>query len=75
MSIAPELRCPTCRSFDWYRDGFAMQECEDGSIVRRRLTDSADRDTPWSCTVCGFEVPPWTVLARELGRASREEGP
>jgi len=68
-----DLRCPSCRSLDWYRDGFALHEREDGLLVRRRLTASADRDTPWSCAACGYEVPGHTLLHRRLMAAQASE--
>jgi DNA-directed RNA polymerase subunit RPC12/RpoP len=64
-----DLRCPTCRSLDWYRDGFTMYERDDGRLVRVRLTASADLATPWSCATCGFEVEDWTTLHRSLEAA------
>lgn len=64
------IRCPACRSIDWYRDGLALWERADGLIVRQRLTASADRETPWSCAVCGHEVAAETLLRRYLAAAA-----
>jgi hypothetical protein len=47
-----------------------MREREDGTILRQRLTASADRDTPWSCAVCGHEVAAETLLRRHLAAAA-----
>ena len=66
------IRCPTCRAFDWYRDGFAMFEDDDGTVARRRLTASADLTTPWSCAQCGYEVPDWSALDRQLREAQTD---
>lgn len=60
------IRCPECRALDWYRDGFAIWEHEDGTLERQRLTASADQATRWSCAQCAYEVPEWTVLDRSL---------
>jgi Zn finger protein HypA/HybF involved in hydrogenase expression len=69
------IRCPACRSIDWYRDGFAMRELEDGTILCQRLTTSADQDTPWSCAVCGHEVAAETLLRRHLAAAAQAAQP
>ena len=65
-----EIRCPTCRSIDWYRDGLLMYELDDGAIVRERLADAADTAAPWSCATCAYEVPDTSVLRRRLIGAS-----
>ena len=68
-----DLRCPHCRSLDWYRDGFELRERDDGLVIRRRLTASADRLTPWSCAACGFEVHDHTRLHDRLVAAQEPD--
>ena len=62
----PSLRCPNCRMFDWYRDGFVMHEHSDGVVERRRVEPTTDGAAAWSCATCSYAVPDWTVLARQL---------
>jgi DNA-directed RNA polymerase subunit RPC12/RpoP len=64
-----ELRCPSCRAFDWLRDGFAMREVT-GEVVRERLAPSADLDRPWSCARCGYQVVDTSLLRRRLTEAA-----
>ena len=66
MDALVEIRCPACRRFDWYRDGYAMYELADGAINSQRLTPSADLSAPWSCAACGYEVKERTNLSRAL---------
>ena len=67
-----EIRCPTCRSIDWYRDGLLMYELDDGTIVRERLSPEADPAAPWSCATCAYEVPETSLLRGRLVDASSQ---
>lgn len=62
-----EIRCPACRSIDWWLDGFVIVENEAGDLDRHQAEPAAgDATAPWCCASCGFETPPWTQLARQL---------
>jgi len=61
-----EVRCPDCRSLDWFRDGFVMHEAPAGGVLRQRLTPSSERANPWACARCGYEVRGDTLLHRRL---------
>lgn len=65
-----EIRCPSCRAIDWYRDGLLMYELDDGTIVRERLSPSDDPTAPWSCATCAYEVPDTSLLRRRIADAS-----
>jgi hypothetical protein len=62
-----ELRCPICRSLDWYRDGLLIEEVDDERLVMRRVDEPAGEDLPvWSCNQCSHELPTWTALSKTL---------
>jgi hypothetical protein len=66
------LRCPSCRSIDWFRDGFVIVKLEaTGDIVRRRVmsSDPILARGPWACARCAYQVPVPSNLALELHRA------
>jgi hypothetical protein len=67
----PTLRCPGCRAFDWYHDGFVMHELPGGLVVRERRAASGTigLDLPWSCAQCGYEVRDGDPLGRGLQAA------
>jgi hypothetical protein len=65
-TLAESLRCPGCRSIDWYRDGFDVYERPDGSVQRLRTGPIAGAFAPWSCARCGHTVPWRAELHRIL---------
>jgi hypothetical protein len=70
MNDDREIRCPTCRALDWYREGPLMYELDDGTIVREPTSSAADASGPWSCASGGYEVPETSLLRRRLVEAS-----
>jgi len=61
------LRCPNCRSLDWYRSGVVVAEAEDGHL---QFADVGWRDhsgdSQWSCAQCAYESPAWSRLSKQL---------
>jgi hypothetical protein len=62
-----DIRCPACRELDWYRNGLTLVELSDGSLVSERVGPEREGDDTWSCMSCGYEVPGWSALNKELG--------
>jgi hypothetical protein len=63
------LRCPACRSIDWFRDCNVVVQVEStGDIVYRCVLPSQPTltDAPWSCMSCAYEVPEPGLLAAQL---------
>jgi len=53
---ADELRCPSCGSLKWYRDGLWIHGTPSGGVVCQRLKPARGGDVPWSCSSCGETV-------------------
>ncbi len=64
-----EIRCPTCRAIDWFRDGFVIHELEDGTVDRSRVAPAKGDGAAWSCATCSYEVPEWAALHARLNGA------
>lgn len=70
MIAVPDMRCPTCRSIAWARNGFVIAQNGDGLVDRRRVAP-AERPqdgspAAWSCARCGFAATVGTPLHRGL---------
>ncbi len=66
---ADEIRCPTCKTVDWIRDGFTMTEAAEGDVTRQRIPPSAGALDRWSCFGCGDHVPDDDALSHLLTEA------
>ena len=64
-----EIRCPTCREIDWFRDGFTLRELPDSMIERLRVAPAKGDPTVWSCAQCAYEVPDPSLLLMRLNAA------
>jgi hypothetical protein len=64
---------PCLPELEWFRDGFAIYELEDGTIVRAQLVAPMAPDPSWACAGCGYEVPDHGVLRRHLTDGARVE--
>ncbi len=53
---ADDLRCPSCDSVKWYRDGLWIRGIASGEVVSERLVPAKGSDVPWSCSSCGETV-------------------
>ncbi len=69
MDDSGEIRCPTCREIDWFRDGFKLHELPDGAIERARMAPDMGGETVWSYTHCAYEVPDPSLLLAQLNAA------
>ena len=71
MSSVADVRCPSCQSVDWFRDGCVIAAV-DGAIVtgctRVQEADPALRGTTWSCNQCSHELDAGSGVARSLDR-------
>ncbi len=70
MIAVPQMRCPTCRSIAWRRNGFVIAQDGEGLVDRRRVAP-AERSgsvgpAAWSCARCGFAAAVGTPLYRGL---------
>ena len=67
MDATTPVRCPSCRSVEWFRDGFVIIEVEStGEIIRHRVSpsDPSLGDCLWSCMTCGYRaLEPSSVAA------------
>ena len=68
---ADELRCPTCRSVKWYRDGLRIHGTRGGEVVTERLAPARGGDLPWSCSACGETVFSFMLLHVRLEQVAR----
>jgi hypothetical protein len=63
------LRCPVCRSIEWFRNCNTLVESEStGEIAFRCVLPSDPRlvSSPWACMICAYEVPEPSVLFERL---------
>jgi hypothetical protein len=61
------IRCPYCRTIDWFREGWTVVEDDAGVIASQRALRSAGLEEPvWSCMTCGDETPRPSLLATRL---------
>jgi len=63
------LRCPVCRSLDWFRNCNTLVENEmTGEIAFRCVLPSDPRlvASPWACMSCAYEVPEPSALHDRL---------
>lgn len=60
-----DIRCPSCRSIDWWRDGFVIVGDDAGEFIAQRAAPAVGDRSTWSCA---YEVPAWTRLAGLLDR-------
>lgn len=58
-----DIRCPSCRSIDWWPDGFIIVEDDAGELIAQRAAPAVGDRSTWSCASCAYEVPAWTRLA------------
>lgn len=61
-----DIRCPSCRSIDWWRDGFVIVEDDAGEISAEQAAPAVGDGAGWSCSSCAYEVPLWSHLAQLL---------
>jgi hypothetical protein len=64
-----DLRCPNCRSIDWFDDGFSIADEVLSDHVARRRVLPAMKPAPhggWSCAPCGHELASDSQVARYL---------
>lgn len=70
MIAVPEMRCPTCRSIAWARNGFVIAQNREGLVDRQRVAPAQrvgdGRAAAWSCARCGFAAAVGTPLHRGL---------
>ena len=70
MIAVPDMRCPTCRSIAWARNGFVIAQNGEGLVDRRRVAP-AERvrnggPAAWACARCGFATAIGSPLHRGL---------
>jgi hypothetical protein len=63
------VRCPVCRSIEWFRDCNVLVETETtGAVVYRCVlpSDPALVASRWACMSCAYEVPEPSLLRDRL---------
>jgi len=63
------VRCPVCRSIDWFRNCNTLVESEStGEVAFQCVLPSDPRlaEAPWACMHCAYEVPEPSVLRDRL---------
>ena len=63
------VRCPVCRSIEWFRNCNALVENETtGEVVYRCVlpSDPGLIASPWACMSCAYEVPEPSLLRDRL---------
>ena len=63
------LRCPVCRSIDWFRNCNTLVESESTGEIAFRCVLPSDPTlvaSPWACMSCAYEVPEPSVLHDRL---------